>query len=109
MYYILENFKLKKMEDVLEWGRWMENGARQIGDSELDQDVRISTVFLGIDHGFEMKNKAINPIIFETMIFGESAEGFCIRYRTIAAAINGHEKILSAILNDEDLGDIEWD
>lgn len=108
MYYILENQKLKRTNDILEWGQWMEEASRTIAISEFG-NVHISTVFLGIDHGFSFSDKEPlkNPIIFETMIFDQSQ--FTMRYRTIGAALDGHEKILLAVLNEENPKDIEWD
>lgn len=54
------------------------------------QDVNgfwVSTVFLGLDHGF--MNDA--PLVFETMIFNRDMESQnCWRYRTYNEALDGH-------------------
>lgn len=51
---------------------------------------RVSTVWLGIDHGYNNET----PIIFETMVFicGESID--CDRYTTEAEARRGHDALV---------------
>ena len=54
----------------------------------------ISTVWLGIDHGYD-ENKP--PLIFETMVFLNGTVGNeqdCRRYATEEASIAGHNKLL---------------
>src|SRR5262245_17445389 len=56
--------------DLMEWARLMEDPEyRRIADTTIG-DYWISTVWLGIDHGFGMGV----PIIFETMIFDARPE-----------------------------------
>jgi hypothetical protein len=50
-----------------------------------DGDIRVSTVFLGIDHGFGGK-----PLLFETMVFGGRLNGYQCRYGTYDEAVEGH-------------------
>ena len=65
------NYRVIDQEDVL----------TQTGDT-----FWVSTVWLGIDHGF----MSPAPIIFETMIFGDSMiDEFCERYATEEAAKAG--------------------
>jgi hypothetical protein len=55
--------------DVLRWARWFETAERHVGNDYLAEgDLRISTVFLGLDHNFGLGGP---PILFETMVFGE--------------------------------------
>jgi hypothetical protein len=51
--------------------------------------VRVSTVFLGIDHNFGLVG---GPILFETMFFPISSSGdlYCERYHTWQYAEEGH-------------------
>src|SRR6185436_18310065 len=59
--------------------------------------TRISTVFLGFDHGFGPLSDH-SPILFETIIFGNKKfENFQIRYCTESEALAGHNKIVSLI------------
>ena len=67
MHYILnDDHTISKVEDAIEWARLFENGNRQIYNDTIG-DVRVSTVFLGLDHGYDPDKP---PTLFETMIFG---------------------------------------
>ena len=66
---------------------------------DLIGNIRISTVWLGMDHGFLLEK----PIIFETMVFSHPKSGYgdwCERYCTEDEALAGHYKILQEILNE---------
>jgi hypothetical protein len=57
--------------DLVKWGEWFEanRGKRHVADDRIDIDgteVRVSTVFLGIDHAW---GEPI-PVLWETMVFG---------------------------------------
>lgn len=53
--------------DTMTWARFFEDmSQRRVADTKFG-DVRVSTVFLGLDHRFEDSGP---PLIFETMIFG---------------------------------------
>ena len=62
---------------------------RIIGNTQVN-GLNVSTVWLGIDHGYD----GGDPIIFETMIFpeGEWGEEYCERYTTEGDAALGHLK-----------------
>jgi hypothetical protein len=47
----------------------------------------VSTVFLGLDHGFFPDEP---PMVFETMIFGGPLADYCQRYSTLLDAKFGH-------------------
>lgn len=51
---------------LLKWGQWMQSADRRVAETMVE-GVRVSTVFLGLDHGWGGKGP---PVIFETMIFG---------------------------------------
>ncbi len=77
---------------------------RQMADTTVE-GIRISTVFLGLDHSFTKGA----PILFETMIFGEiPQDNYQRRYRTYKAAIIGHYEAVEevkatlALLNQAD-------
>jgi hypothetical protein len=55
-------------------------------------DVRVSTVWLGIDHGFGREGP---PIIFETMVFGGDHDQDCDRYCTEEQALAGHRRVVA--------------
>ena len=50
--------------------------------------VTVSTVFLGIDHGYP--SDPVRPVVFETMVFGGVLDGSMGRYPTYELAIKGH-------------------
>lgn len=94
-YYILKGKKFYKIEDMFEYFEWCqqtkENGERnnQILYHNFGT-VAVSTVFLGIDHGF---GRTKEPILFETMIFGIQQE-YQTRYYTYEEAEEGHYEAL---------------
>ena len=84
-----------------EWGklRHDEDGGlsayARIGETNIaDGLVWVSTVWLGIDHGF---GRTSAPLIFETMIFGGRYDECQWRYATRAEAEAGHERVVEAL------------
>jgi len=75
--------------DLWEWSFRIEFLKKHVGD-EIINGKRISTVWLGLDHGF-----GSTLLIFETMIFGEFdgvAEDYMMRYKTYDEALEGHQR-----------------
>jgi len=66
--------------NLMDWARWMEAeaAARTVARTDIDEGVRVSTVFLGIDHSFGRGG----PVLFETMVFGGEYDQEMERYRT---------------------------
>ncbi len=91
--YILEGKEPKVVEDVLEWGKWLETAERHVAETKLPNGVRVSTVFLRLDHGFS----GGKPILFETMIFGGEHDQYQERYATWDEAESGHKKALALV------------
>lgn len=57
------------------------------------KDVVVSTVFLGLDHGYDGV-----PKWFETMVFNHpSGNDWTTRYTTYDEAVEGHERIVSML------------
>lgn len=56
--------------DLMKWAKWYEQrDVRRVADERFDAagiEMRVSTVFLGIDHSFGDGP----PVLWETMIFG---------------------------------------
>ena len=77
------------VEDVLEWATWFDSGNRTVRFDEVGE-VRVSTVFLGLDHSFGGEV----PILFETMIFGGVHDGYQGRYATWDEAVKGYIRAL---------------
>lgn len=99
-YRLDENHNLVRCRDVYEWARMFEAGNRHVGDEEIGP-LRVSTVFLGLDHNYSQKGP---PLVFETMIFGPPEDTAMFgrlaetrpalemwRYATWAEAETGHK------------------
>jgi hypothetical protein len=84
--YILNGHKPVKCDDLMRWARWFETADRHVRDTARD-DVRVSTVFLGLDHGWDGR-----PMLFETMLFVNGSSIDCERYSTWDEAEAGHER-----------------
>lgn len=67
--YILQDKTPVRCEDLMEWARWLETADLTVKIDALE-GVRVSTVFLGMDHRYIGDGP---PILFETMIFGAAA------------------------------------
>jgi hypothetical protein len=89
--YILDG-RQPKAVDLMTWARWFETADRHVAD-EIVNGYRVSTVFLGIDHGFPGDGP---PLLFETMVFPNSGasleEQFCERAATWDEAEACHQR-----------------
>ena len=86
-FYILGN-KVPVPATLREFGRWFEKGERIVSQEEIN-GVRVSTVFLGVDHGFFRGGL---PVLFETMIIGGKHDGYQARSCTWHEAEEEHTK-----------------
>jgi hypothetical protein len=93
MYYILMNKKPVPVSDIVRWAQWFGTNSRHVKDTTIE-GVRVSTVFLGIDHSF---NNSRKPILFETMIFGGEHDGYQDRCSTWDEAVVNHEKAIEML------------
>jgi hypothetical protein len=77
-----------KEPDLYKWVRQAEAAKWSVQQTTLGK-IKVSTVFLGIDHSFGDGP----PLLFETMIFGGKYEEdeYQERYSTWAQAEAGHE------------------
>ena len=92
-----EHWILKDGEPVqvplLEWALWFENtDTRRVAETIIN-DVRVSTVFLGINHNFG----GGKPLLFETMIFGGTHDEYQERYTTLEESMRGHEHAVALV------------
>lgn len=89
MYRLDEQKNPVPVKSLREFGVAFE-ADRQVA-SEYVGDIKISTVFLGIDHGFDPTGSPdYKPVLFETMIFNGPLDQECIRYCTWDEAMAGH-------------------
>jgi len=87
-YYVLDDLGNAQPCGLMEWARFLEAPhARRVAETFV-QDVRVSTVFLGLDHDFSGHGP---PILWETMIFGGPHAGWQARYSSAADARAGHQ------------------
>lgn len=82
-----------KMPESSEWYSGKTGIGFTLAVDEVGDD-RVSTVYLGMDHGFDM-NGEHGPILWETMVFPDAE--VCERYRSREQAIAGHRKIVEQI------------
>jgi len=89
--YILDKDGNPKEErDLLTWAKWFEaNDDKRIVERTQLDDVRVSTVFLGMEHNFGLSGK---PILWETMVFGIDDDSYQERYDSLPAAKAGHKE-----------------
>lgn len=74
--YILVDKKPVIEPDVIKWAEWMDDLQKRRVAEDYIGDYRVSTVFLGLNHGIGQKA----PMLFETMIFGlPEDEDYCVR------------------------------
>jgi hypothetical protein len=89
--YILDG-KTPVPADLMTWAKWFEAADRHVAKDQIG-DVRISTVFLGIDH----RRGDGPPLLFETMIFGGQHEGHQTRASTWAEAEQQHRDAVEMV------------
>jgi hypothetical protein len=99
--YILDG-KMPRLEpDLLTWGRWLEDADRHVALS-IQGDVRVSTVFLGLDHSFGDGP----PLLFETMAFVAGEEQGCERSSTWEEAEAGHRRMVAEVFKPTPILDL---
>lgn len=71
-----------RCDDLEQWGKSFANSNRIVAKTEIG-NVRVSTVFLGLDHRCWGKGP---PLVFETMIFGGEYDSYQERCSTYEQA-----------------------
>lgn len=92
--HILVDKKPQPAKDLIEWGEFMGKPDRIVAQTEI-QDVRVSTVFLGIDHSFFGSG---SPLWFETMIFGGEHDMYQERCSTWEEAEQMHKRACELVV-----------
>lgn len=90
--YILEGHEPVEEPDLFKWAEWFETADRHVRDTFRD-DVRVSTVFLGLD----FNPFGGPPHLFETMVFVNGASVDSDRYSTWAEAEIGHDNAVAKV------------
>lgn len=89
-YILDENRNPVPVDTLEEWASRFERENRHVGHDTIG-GMRISTVFLGLDHSFSSEGP---PLLFETMVFGGEGshlEDFCVRAATWDEALANHQ------------------
>lgn len=76
------------------WRSWADDPKERCVAKTYHGKIRISTVFLSIDHRFGDEGP---PILFETMVFGGNLDGEQRRYETWDQAVLGHENMVARV------------
>lgn len=85
--------------DLWAWVALMEaNMDRHVADDQVGL-VRVSTVWLGLNHNFTGEGP---PLIFETMVFGGVHDEDQWRYPSGAAALAGHDQVVTMVRQAEE-------
>lgn len=100
MYYLLDENKNPYKVSSEEGLKVYENPQMKLVQQDRfeDENVFVSTVFLGFDHGWGDRDASdYKPILFETMIFGGEHNDFQTRYHTYDEALEGHQYALNLV------------
>ena len=89
--------------DTLVWAKLFEDeNYRQVAYDQIGQ-VKISTVWLGLDHSFGSGPR----LIFETMVFGGAHDEEQVRYSTKEQALAGHQAMVERVTREDAGGEYE--
>lgn len=109
-HYILDGHEPVQCDDPGEWADKFDTTDRQVaytlvhvGD-HVEDPIGVSTVFLGIDHGFGQPGL---PVLFETMVFGGLLDGYSQRWTTWEEAQVMHNKIVKTVRREHGLPEEE--
>ncbi len=91
-YYILKD-RIPAPATLCEYAQWMDDEIRRVALDERD-GVRVSTVFLGMDHSFGHGGP---PILFETMVFGGEHDEYQERCSTYEEAEAMHHRVCALV------------
>lgn len=90
-YTIDENHQVHEEPNIIKWAQAFETSNRAVAKTMVNDDIQVSTVFLGIDHGWGRGE----PVLFETMTFALRCPGIdndCYRSNTWDQAVNAHHR-----------------
>lgn len=100
-YFVLDEHGQPRHEpDILAWVEWMHahpDACRVNLTSimDLDFEIRVSTVFLGLDHGSGRAGDA--PVLWETLVFGGRCDKEMDRYTSRDDALDGHDDMVARV------------
>jgi len=92
--YVLNGRQPIRYENALEWAEIFEKSKDRVVARSMGLGMRISTVFLGLDHNYGISG---DPLLFETMVFGGPHDQDQERYSTWEEAETGHVKMVQSV------------
>lgn len=93
LYYILDEYGDPVPMSPGVWTLWHTSPERcRIARDDIGK-VRVSTVFLGIDHD----PTGPEPLLFESVVFGGEHDGWTERHATREAALAAHKEMVEAV------------
>jgi len=101
--YILVDRVPVSCPDLMKWGRFMQEADRHVAQTMVD-GIRVSTVFLGLNHGWGDGP----PVLFETMIFGGEHDEYQERCCTWAEAEEMHKVAVDVAKAGKKAPSYEW-
>lgn len=99
--YILKGKKPVREYDLMKWAEWFETADRHVADdylATLDGEIRVSTVFLGLDHNFSGIGA---PLLFETMVFSGPRNNEMIRSSSWRKALAAHKYMVQTVKDEQ--------
>ena len=92
-FYILKDRQVVP-STLEEWAAFFGSDDRVVAVDAFPVRVTVSTVFLGIDHGWTDEGR---PIVFETMVFGGPLDQHQERCATWREAKAQHERVCAMV------------
>lgn len=97
MFYTLDSTGNPVVErDPKKWADWQARADNEVQTDHVSDEIVVSTIFLGIDAG---AGELHSPLLWETIIVGGPQGGYCRRYGSREAALNGHYGALEIAKN----------
>ena len=97
MLYVLDGKSFRPAKNMDEFGAMWFGGKRHVA-KDIIGEVRVSTVFLGLDHGLGDGP----PLLFETMIFGGQHDQYQTRASSWTEAEGQHAAALALVTTAAD-------
>lgn len=94
-WYILDENNKPLESTIIKYVEWEEaNPEKRAVKQEDFGNIRISTVFLGLDHSWRDDR---GPLLWETMIFGGEHDQYQQRHYSYEEALEGHQNALDLV------------
>lgn len=96
--YVLDDHDRPVPVSLDEYGEWTRTHDRKLARTVL-AGAEVSTVFLGFDHSMM---DDIEPVLWETMVFGGPLDGEQDRYTSKITALEGHTRMVAKVLRESE-------